>query len=166
MISVLSFGYVYWSSIFHNPDLKWNIVQQCTRCDRPLSIALHTRLKVWSGQDCETLDKGLRFQFQLEIHTSLPQMLENNKYIYMSSKRWSTKNNNSFGKGFRNVEKKLLNISHRHLSHGHWPRHSAESPRPLFDHILNKGKSFEEIFQEWTPMKRISKSHFWSGRLF
>ena len=31
MISVLSFGYLYWSSIiFHNPDLKWNIVQQCT----------------------------------------------------------------------------------------------------------------------------------------
>ena len=48
-----------------------------------------------------------------------------------------------------------MNISHRHLSHGHWPQHSAESPRPLFDHILNKGKSFEEIFQEWTPMKRI-----------
>ena len=32
MISVLSFGYLYWSS--HNPDLKWNIVQQCaTRRD-------------------------------------------------------------------------------------------------------------------------------------
>ena len=35
MISVLSFGYLYWSSIyiyiFHNPDLKWNIVQQCTK---------------------------------------------------------------------------------------------------------------------------------------
>ena len=30
MISVLSFGYLYWSSIFHNPDLKWNIEQQCT----------------------------------------------------------------------------------------------------------------------------------------
>ena len=32
MISVLSFGYLYWSSIFHNPDLKWNIVKQCTMC--------------------------------------------------------------------------------------------------------------------------------------
>ena len=36
MISVLSFGYLYWSSIFHNPDLKWNIVKQCIYyvCDR------------------------------------------------------------------------------------------------------------------------------------
>ena len=30
MVSVLSIGYLYWSYIFHNPDLKWNIVQQCT----------------------------------------------------------------------------------------------------------------------------------------
>ena len=28
MISVLSFVFLYWSSIFQNPDLKWNIVQQ------------------------------------------------------------------------------------------------------------------------------------------
>ena len=36
MISVLSFGYLYWSFIFHNPDLKWNIVKQCIYyvCDR------------------------------------------------------------------------------------------------------------------------------------
>ena len=52
-----------------------------------MSVALHTRLKVWSGQDCEALDKGLRFQFQLEIHTSLPQMLENNKCIYICHQR-------------------------------------------------------------------------------
>ena len=48
MISVLSFGYLYWSSIFHNPDLKWNIVQQCTT----LKLSQCHRVKAeWTVRD-------------------------------------------------------------------------------------------------------------------
>ena len=96
-------------------------------------------------------------------HKFAPNVRKQQIHIYMSSKRWSTKNKNSFGKGFRNVEKWKI-IEHQSPSSLAW------TLAPAFSRIstasLRPYPEQREIFWGDFSGMDTNEEDFWSVRLF
>ena len=149
MISVLSFGYLYRSSICHNPDLKWNIVHQCTNPGESHQHPHHTRAFLPSPEREEGGFRGKKNRGRNP----------GNQKVHIDRFERRCRGNHGF---YKNILKWLFSVMSwfKSLMVTYWKR-SQQNPENTRWNAAQGWKIYSKAWPRQNRRRRISKS----GRL-